>query len=104
MTSYQVSQAHNFQSVLWAVAGIIHQTPTTLTRLSVWLSLLAQAVTSDLALWLSGLLTAVAWCVGLAAIVTAVALLLANPLVLLALGTIAAYGWATFPRKAVRKC
>ncbi len=102
MTSYQLTQEYNFQSVLWAVAYAIQQTPTVLTRCSVWLSGLIALAAADVALLLSGLLTALAWCLGMAAIVGGIALLLAHPPVLLAVFGIAAYAWATFPRvKAV---
>ena len=103
MTSYQLSQEHNFQSILWAIGGAIHQTPTALTRWAVWLSALFALAAADLALLLSGLLTVLVWVLGIAAIVGALALLLANPVLLLAGLVIVGYGWATYPQsKAVQ--
>lgn len=102
MTSYQFTQEHNYQSVLWAIGGAIHQTPATLTRLSVWASLVAQPFVNDACTLLAGLLTVLAYVLGIVAVVGALALLLANPVVLLTGLGIAAYAWVTFPRAKVR--
>lgn len=104
MTSYQLSQEHNFQSVLWAIGGAISQTPTALTRWAVWLSGLIALAAADLALLISGLLTVLTWCAGIAAIVLGLGWLLANPVVLLAGLGIVGYGWVTYPKVKVRSC
>ena len=103
MTSYTFTQEHNFQSVIWAIGGAIHQTPTTLTRLSVWLSLVAQPIIADAYTLLAGLVAALVWMLGIVAVVGAVAVLLANPVALVAGLGIVGYGWATYPRTAVRR-
>lgn len=103
MTSYQLSESINLQSVLWAIGGAIHQTPIVLTRWSVWVSGLIALAAADVALLLSGLLAALAWCVGIAAIVLGLGWLLANPVLLVGVAVILAYAVATYPRsKAVQ--
>lgn len=102
MSSYTIAETHNLQTLLWAVAGAIYQAPTTLTRWSVWLAMVAQPIIADAYTLLAGLLTVLGWLLGITAIVGAVALLLANPAVLLAMLGIVGYGWLTYPRTAVR--
>ncbi|MFZ4662266.1 MAG: hypothetical protein ACOYNY_34980 [Caldilineaceae bacterium] len=102
MTSYQLTQEYNFQSVLWAVAYAIQQTPTVLTRLAVWLSGLFALAAADLALLISGLVTVLTWCAGIAAIVLGLGWLLANPVLLLAGLGIVGYGWVTYPKAKVQ--
>ena len=101
MTSYQLTQEYNFQSVLWAVAYAIQQTPTVLTRWSVWLSGLIALAAADVALLLSGLLTALAWCLGIAAIVLGLGWLLANPILLFGVAVTLAYAVVTYPNAKV---
>jgi len=102
MSTYQLSQEYNFQSVLWAIGGAISRTPTTLTRWAVWVSGLFALAAADLALLLSGPLTALTWCVGIAAIVLGLGWLLANPLLLVGVAVTLAYAVVTYPRKQVR--
>lgn len=96
-SSYAVSQSFNTQSVLWAVA-----VRSVLPPLWSAVQVLALAA-ADLALLFSGLVTVLTWCVGIAAIVGALALLLANPAIVLAGLVIVGYAWLTYPRKQVRR-
>ena len=95
--SYQFSQQHNFQTVLWAIGGAIYQAAVTTGNAY-------RAVRS----WLPGLLYALAilakdlgLTLALVAVVAVVAMLPVQLWVGLAI--VGAYGWVTYPRKAVRK-
>lgn len=95
--SYQFSQQHNFQTVLWAIGGVIYQAAVTTGNayraVRSWLPALLFA--------LSILAKALALTALVAGIVAVVAMI--PPVFWLGLLIVGAFGWATYPRKAVRK-
>lgn len=106
MSSYVFTESHNFQTVLWAVAGATYRTVCIIRRLPT-MGLAAS-------LWVYALLIAVWPYVGLLcassakvavialAIGGAVAVVAALPVELfVGLAIVGVYGFVTFPRKAV---
>lgn len=105
VASYRFRENVNLQVVLWALAGAVVGAVRAIIALGAWLpvlwvrgSLVAQSFVDDAAVILVTLWVAVVRCAGIAAIVGAVALLLANPVIVLCLLGIAIFGWATYPR------
>lgn len=101
--SYQFSQDHNLQSVLWdtigAGAALVRRSVGGCAALwAVWLPALWLHALSDLAMLCSGILRAVGYVVGIVAIVGAIALVLANPMIIGCVGIIALFAWVTYPK------
>lgn len=89
--------------LVWRFPGILN-TPHIWRRLCVQLAMLGDACAPDAAALCAAVLRIALLCGAVAGAVGMLALLLANPAVLLAGLGIAAYAWVTFPRaKAVRK-
>lgn len=116
ISSYRFSQEYNFQSLLWSTAGacaaLVRRSVGAASTLramvlmlwAVWLPALWLHALPDLAMLCAGILRAVGWSLGIVAIVGAVALVLANPVIIGCVVVIVLFSWVTFPRsKAVRK-
>lgn len=108
MTSYQFSHEHNFQSLLWstvgAVAAIVRRSIGGYTVMRAMVFVLWFHALADLAMLCSGILRAVGWSLSIVAIVGALALVLANPMIILCVAGIWGFAWVTYPRgsKAVK--
>lgn len=105
ISSYQFSHENNFQSILWdaigAAAAIVRRSIGGCAALwAVWLPALWLHALPDLAMLCAGLLRAVGWSLAIVAIVGALALVLANPVIIGCVGIIVAFAWVTYPRSA----
>lgn len=104
--SYQFASEHNFQSLLWdaigATAALVRHSVGAYAVMRAMLFVLWFHALADLAMLCSGILRAVGWSLGIVAIVGAIALVLANPMIILCVGIIALFAWVTFPRMAVK--
>lgn len=93
MTSYQLSQNHNAQTILWACCrlsvAVGRKTAAMIRAALPWLM--------DLEALLMGAIAVLTFGLGLFAVVAAIPVQFWLGLII-----VAAFGWATFPRKAVR--
>lgn len=95
ISSYQLSRSFSPRSILWDVCGALFN----IGRVIVTIVGQGRRVASHIdigALFLGLLIVA-----GACGLIAAVAFIVANPLVIVGAGIIAAYGWATYPRPKV---
>jgi hypothetical protein len=90
-----------FTILVWRYPSILN-TPHIWRRLCVQLALLGDDLAPDVAALCAAVLRVALLCGLLAGAVGAVALLLANPQIVLCGLGIALFGWATYPRMAVK--
>lgn len=115
LSSYQVAERYNAQSILLdscrlivavirKAVGVVGRVPPLVSHFTYILWAWACLTWPDVMALGRGASVALAWCAGLATVLGLVVFVLANPMIIVAAGIIAAYAWATFPRsKAVRK-
>ena len=114
LSSYQVAERYNAQSILLdscrlivavirKTAGVVGRVPQLVSHFTYILWAMAMLTWPDVMALGRGALVALAWCAGLAAVLGLVVFVLANPLVIVGAGIIAAYAWMFKPRSAVRK-
>lgn len=96
--SYQFSQQHNFQTVLWAIGGAIWIGCNAIGQAYRLLCSAMPALLFALAILAKALLIGAA----LAGVIAVVASI--PPTFWLGLLIVGAYAWATYPRKAVQPC
>lgn len=109
MSSYQFTQEVNTQTILWAIAGatwrlcqFARQTPTMALHASVRLYPVLCSIGGDVAALVASVAKVASIGLAIIAIVGGLALLMANPMVLVGLALTAGYAVVFMPRKAVR--
>ncbi|TXH18120.1 MAG: hypothetical protein E6R03_02645 [Hyphomicrobiaceae bacterium] len=114
LASYQ-AERYSAQSLLWdccclgfavirRTAGVVGRAPRLVSHFTYILWAMAMLTWPDVMALGRGALVALAWCAGLATVLGLVVFVLANPLIIVAAGIIAAFAYVTYPRsKAVRK-
>ena len=113
LSSYQ-AERYSAQSLLWdccclgfavirKTAGVVGRVPRLVSHFTYILWALLCLTWPDVMALSRGALVALAWCAGLATVLGLVVFVLANPLIIVAAGIIAAYAWMFKPRSAVRK-
>jgi len=115
ITSYQFAERYNAQSILLdscrlivavirKTVGVVGRVPRLVSHFTYILWAMAMLTWPDVMALGRGALVALAWCAGLAAVLGLLLFQLANPLVIVGAGIIAAFAYVTYPRsKAVRK-
>lgn len=115
MSSYNFSERHNAQSILWAVGGAMvgayrllsavvgqgRRVASHFGPLCTWLWGLWALVAPDAALMVNVFLWAAVAAGAACVVVWALLLILSNPLIVIGAGIIAAYAYATCPRAKV---
>lgn len=104
LVSYQFSREHNFQSLLWdaigAVAALVRRFVGAYAAMRAMVFVLWFHALADLAMLCAGILRAVGWSLAIVAIVGAVFVLLANPMIVACVAGIALFAYVTYPRSA----
>lgn len=107
MSSYAFSEQHNFQTVLWAVAGaawrmggMARQTPQAALHGCLWLYTTLLALWPDVAALVGCTVKVTAVVAGIVGIVAGVALLMCNPMLLVGLTLTGCFALATRPKGA----
>lgn len=91
-----------FTILVWRFPGVLNA-PEAMRRWAVRLALLGDDLASDVAALVAAFVAVLRVVLPLCAALGLVMWLLANPVIVVALLIIAAYGWLTFPTKKVRK-
>lgn len=114
LSSYQVAERYSAQSLLWdccclgfavirKTVGVVGRIPQLVSHFSYILWAWACLTWPDVMALGRGASVALAWCAGLATVLGLLLFLLANPMIIVGAGIIAAYAWMFKPRTAVRK-
>ena len=114
MLSSQLSERLVAQSLLWdccclgfavirKAVGVVGRIPRLVSHFTNILWAMAMLTWPDVMALGRGALVALTWCAGLATVLGLVVFVLANPMIIVAAGIIAAYAWMFKPRSAVRK-